>query len=46
MFDVADYRESTHWYDKWWGYVRPHFPLTLKAISRVEENKINNGKDT
>jgi len=28
-FDVADYRENINWYDKWWGYVRPSFPLTL-----------------
>jgi lipopolysaccharide transport system ATP-binding protein len=46
MFDVADYRESTNWYDKWWGYVRPDFPLTLKALRRAEIVKINNGKDT
>ena len=32
MFDVADYRESTNWYDKWWGYVRPDFPLVLNAV--------------
>jgi lipopolysaccharide transport system ATP-binding protein len=29
-FDVADFRENTNWYDKWWGYVRPDFPLLLK----------------
>ena len=33
MFDVADYRESTNWYDKWWGYVRPDFPLVLNAVA-------------
>lgn len=29
FFDIADYRENTNWYDKWWGYVRPDFPLLL-----------------
>lgn len=29
MFDVADYRENINWYDKWWGHVRPDFPLLL-----------------
>lgn len=29
MFDIADYRENINWYDKWWGYVRPDFPLLL-----------------
>ncbi|MEZ7506774.1 ABC transporter ATP-binding protein [Flavobacterium sp. Arc2] len=29
MFDIADYRENSNWYDKWWGYVRPDFPLLL-----------------
>ena len=33
MFDIADYRESTNWYDKWWGYVRPDFPLVLNAVA-------------
>lgn len=32
MFDIADYRVNTNWYDKWWGHVRPNFPLTLKEI--------------
>lgn len=32
MFDIADYRESINWYDKWWGYVRPDFPLVLNAL--------------
>lgn len=32
MFDVADYRVDTNWYDKWWGHVRPNFPLTLKVV--------------
>ena len=29
MFDIADYRENSNWYDKWWGHVRPDFPLLL-----------------
>jgi len=29
MFDIADYRENSNWYDKWWGYVRPNFSLLL-----------------
>jgi lipopolysaccharide transport system ATP-binding protein len=37
-FDVEDYRENIHWYDKWVGAVRPHFPFILKA-----NNTINNG---
>jgi lipopolysaccharide transport system ATP-binding protein len=32
FFDIEDYRENTNWYDKWWGYVRPNFPLTLKPV--------------
>lgn len=33
MFDIADYRENTNWYDKWWGYVRPDFPIILKPLT-------------
>lgn len=29
MFDVEDFRENINWYEKWWGYVRPNFPLLL-----------------
>jgi lipopolysaccharide transport system ATP-binding protein len=29
-FDVEDYRENINWYDKWVGFVRPHFPFELK----------------
>lgn len=29
MFDIADYRENINWYGKWWGHVRPDFPLLL-----------------
>ncbi|PZX50516.1 ABC transporter ATP-binding protein [Algoriphagus chordae] len=32
MFDIADYRENSNWYDKWWGYVRPNFPLLLNPV--------------
>lgn len=32
MFDIEDYRESINWYDKWWGYVRPDFPLVLNPL--------------
>lgn len=28
-FDVADFRENTSWYEKWWGHVRPNFPLEI-----------------
>lgn len=31
FFEVADYRDNINWYDKWWGFVRPNFPLELKA---------------
>ena len=30
-FDVEDYRENINRYDKWQGYVRPHFPFELKV---------------
>lgn len=32
-FDIADFREDMNWYDKWWGYVRPNFPLVLNPLS-------------
>jgi lipopolysaccharide transport system ATP-binding protein len=32
-FEVHDYRVNTNWYDKWWGFVRPNFPLQLKPVS-------------
>jgi len=32
-FEIADYRESTDWYGKWWGYVRPDFPLNIKPAT-------------
>jgi lipopolysaccharide transport system ATP-binding protein len=32
QFDVADYRAEINWYDKWWGYVRPNFPLLLTPV--------------
>lgn len=31
-FEVEDYRENTHWYGKWLGYVRPQFPFTLQPV--------------
>jgi lipopolysaccharide transport system ATP-binding protein len=37
-FDVEDHRENIHWYDKWVGAVRPHFPFTLRSC-----NVSNNG---
>jgi lipopolysaccharide transport system ATP-binding protein len=37
-FDVEDHRENIHWYDKWVGAVRPHFPFTLR-----NGNVSNNG---
>ena len=32
-FDVEDHRENIHWYDKWVGSVRPHFPFALKPCT-------------
>ena len=29
-FDVEDYRDSTAWYGKWIGHVRPEFPVVLQ----------------
>jgi lipopolysaccharide transport system ATP-binding protein len=40
-FDVEDYRENIHFYDKWVGSVRPHFPFILQ--SNNTNNAINNG---
>lgn len=37
-FDVEDFRENIHWYDKWVGAVRPHFPFILRNY-----NVVNNG---
>jgi lipopolysaccharide transport system ATP-binding protein len=37
-FDVEDHRENIHWYDKWVGAVRPHFPFVLRC-----HNVSNNG---
>ena len=36
FFDVVDYKEGTNWYEKWWGYVRPNFPVTLKPIENTD----------
>jgi lipopolysaccharide transport system ATP-binding protein len=32
LFEVADYRENNKWYEKWWGHVRPAFPMTVRQI--------------
>ncbi len=32
-FEVADHRENTDWFGKWWGYVRPDFPLHIKPAT-------------
>lgn len=34
-FEIADYREQTNWYGKWWGSVRPDFPFTLKPATAL-----------
>jgi lipopolysaccharide transport system ATP-binding protein len=39
FFEVADFRENSNFYDKWWGYVRPAFPLLLTP---VDENSFRN----
>jgi lipopolysaccharide transport system ATP-binding protein len=31
-FEVEDHRENMNWYGKWFGYVRPKFPFTLKHV--------------
>ncbi|WP_207423425.1 ABC transporter ATP-binding protein [Desertivirga brevis] len=33
IFDVADYREETEFYYKWWGIVRPDFKLILNKVA-------------
>jgi lipopolysaccharide transport system ATP-binding protein len=33
QFEVADFRENVYWYDKWWGHVRPDFPLKLCPLA-------------
>jgi lipopolysaccharide transport system ATP-binding protein len=33
-FDVEDYRESTAWYGKRIGHVRPAFPVTLQPVNK------------
>ncbi|HTI92571.1 MAG TPA: ABC transporter ATP-binding protein [Puia sp.] len=39
-FDVEDHRENIHWYDKWVGAVRPHFPFALSSYD-VSKNGIS-----
>ncbi len=34
FFDVADFRENTNRYEKWWGYVRPNFLVELSPTSK------------
>ncbi len=31
-FSVNDYADERDWYVKWWGYVRPDFPLALTNL--------------
>ncbi|GAB2545092.1 ABC transporter ATP-binding protein [Rufibacter soli] len=33
FFDVEDFREGINWYEKWWGWVRPNFPVNLTPLS-------------
>jgi lipopolysaccharide transport system ATP-binding protein len=39
-FDVEDYRENIHWYDKWVGAVRPHFPFFLKSCNEADSKDV------
>lgn len=32
QFTVADYVGNKDWYVKWWGYVRPDFPFSIKQV--------------
>lgn len=32
-FTVADYAENKDWYVKWWGYVRPDFPFSIRQLA-------------
>jgi lipopolysaccharide transport system ATP-binding protein len=34
-FEIADYRDDTNWYGKWWGSVRPNFPITLTPATSL-----------
>jgi lipopolysaccharide transport system ATP-binding protein len=40
-FDVEDHRENIHWYDKWVGSVRPHFPFALKPYPVNGKHALN-----
>jgi len=43
-FEVADFRENNNWYEKWWGQVRPNFPLTLTKKSDIPLNLSQRGR--
>ncbi|MHA6249054.1 ABC transporter ATP-binding protein [Pontibacter sp. CAU 1760] len=34
-FDMEDYRGDLQWYGKWWGSVRPQFPVYLEQTDMV-----------
>lgn len=34
-FDMEDYRGDLQWYGKWWGAVRPQFPVYLEQTEMV-----------
>lgn len=34
-FTVADYQEQKDWYTKWWGYVRPDFPFSIRQVGNI-----------
>jgi lipopolysaccharide transport system ATP-binding protein len=37
FFDVADFRENEYRHQKWWGLVRPNFPLLMNpSLSSIE----------
>ena len=42
-FDVEDYRENMHRFDKWNGYVRPHFPIILQSVNEGQLMSVNGG---
>lgn len=40
-FELEDYRENIQWYGKWWGAVRPQFPIQLKqAVLSIPQDSI------
>jgi lipopolysaccharide transport system ATP-binding protein len=34
-FDMEDYRGDLHWFGKWWGSVRPQFPVYLEQTESI-----------